>query len=203
MDLCICTCASLLFLRQPRENSQSMRRKLFPPVENSTSGFRRQAAQLFETSLSRHSILAANVSMGTPLLTILVLTTNSHNICASSPVDKDSQAASPSPYFQLIMAVRNSVFCLHWLSLPANWPCTQRGDDALAGREETNIPSHRFPPEPSQSRTICFKGVYLSIINQETKHRKTFEENVTEYKEFEVPAGYTCYIRGASVFFKL
>ena len=58
------TCASLLFLRQQREHTQSMRWRLFPPVEDSTPGFRRQAAQLFETSLSRVSIPPANVSMG-------------------------------------------------------------------------------------------------------------------------------------------
>jgi len=78
-----------------------------------------------------------------------------------------------------------------------------RGDKALAGQEEKDIPSHRFPPESSKDRTICFKGEYLSIFNEGTQHRKTFKEDIKEYEEYEVPAGYTCYVRGASVYFKV
>lgn len=78
-----------------------------------------------------------------------------------------------------------------------------RGDDALAGREETDIPSHRFPPV-THDRTIYFKGYYLSVYNQETDDYKTHLDNqvpTTEYEPFEVPAGYTVYVRGASVYF--
>lgn len=78
----------------------------------------------------------------------------------------------------------------------------QRGDDALAGKEEKNIPSHRFPPT-AQDRTINFKGKYILIVNEETDHQVAFEEDVTEYREFEVPAGYTCYVRGATVYFNV
>lgn len=74
------------------------------------------------------------------------------------------------------------------------------GEDALTGQEEIGI-THRFPPDHVNSRRICFKGLYLSIYNEKTKDRKTFEENVSEYKEFEVPAGYTCYVRVATVYF--
>lgn len=84
------------------------------------------------------------------------------------------------------------------LRMDANFVKT--GEDALAGQEEIGI-THRFPPDPVNSRKICFKGLYLSIYNQKTKDRKTFEENVSEYKEFEVPAGYTCYVRVATVYF--
>lgn len=76
----------------------------------------------------------------------------------------------------------------------------QTGEDALAGKEEIGI-THRFPPDPVTVRTIRFKGLYLSIYNKDTDDRKTFEENVTEYAEFEVPPGYTCYVRAASVYF--
>ena len=79
----------------------------------------------------------------------------------------------------------------------------QRGDTALAGQEEKDIPSHRFPPDNTKSRTICFKGVRLSIYNQQTEDLKTAEEDITEYTEFEVPPGYTCYVIGASVYFKV
>ncbi len=81
----------------------------------------------------------------------------------------------------------------------------QRGDEALAGREEKDIPSHRFPPTTSD-RTIYFKGLYLSIYNQQTGHEKTHEDNkspTTEYVEYEVPAGYTVYVRGATVYFEV
>jgi hypothetical protein len=79
----------------------------------------------------------------------------------------------------------------------------QRGDEALAGREEKDIPSHRFPPT-THDRKICFKGYYLSIYNEQTEDYKTHivnETPTTEYVEYQVPAGYTIYIRGASVYF--
>jgi len=80
-----------------------------------------------------------------------------------------------------------------------------RGDEALAGQEEKDIPSHRFPPT-THDRKICFKGYFLSIYNQQTKEYKTHVDNAnasptTEYVEYEVPAGYTIYIRVASVYF--
>lgn len=77
-----------------------------------------------------------------------------------------------------------------------------RGDEALAGNQEKDIPSHRFPPD-TKSRTIYFKGLYLSIVNQETDNRKTFKENINKYEEYEVPPRYTCYVRGATVYFKI
>jgi len=78
-----------------------------------------------------------------------------------------------------------------------------RGDNALAGQEEY-IESHRFPPDATNDRTIYFKGIYLSIVNQETSDEKTHEENkipTTQFVEYEIPAGYTCYVRGATVKF--
>jgi hypothetical protein len=81
----------------------------------------------------------------------------------------------------------------------------QRGDEALAGREEKDIPSHRFPPS-TLDRTIYFKGLYLSIYNEKTGHEKTHVDNetpTTEYETYEVPAGYTVYVRGATVYFKV
>lgn len=81
----------------------------------------------------------------------------------------------------------------------------QRGDEALAGRKEKDIPSHRFPPT-TKNRTIYFEGKYILIVNEETDDQKTFEDNeipTTESKPYEVPAGYTCYIRVASVWFKV
>lgn len=79
----------------------------------------------------------------------------------------------------------------------------ERGKEALAGHEENDIPSHRFPPDPKDTRTIFFKGEKLSIYNQQTKHLKTSEEDIEEYTEFEIPPGYTCYVIGASVYFKV
>jgi hypothetical protein len=81
----------------------------------------------------------------------------------------------------------------------------QRGDEALAGREEKDIPSHRFPPT-THDRKICFKGYFLSIYNQKTEEYKTYIDNanassITEYVEYKVPGKYTIYIRGASVYF--
>jgi len=80
-----------------------------------------------------------------------------------------------------------------------------RGDNALAGREEQNIPSCRFPPDNTKDRTIYFKGRYIEIVNQKTNDVKTHIDNrvpTTQYEEYEVPSGYTCYIRVASVYFK-
>lgn len=80
----------------------------------------------------------------------------------------------------------------------------QRGNEALAGQEEINIPSYRFPLDKTKDRTIYFKGRYLSIINQETSNKKTYKDNTiptTEYIEYEIPARYTCYIRVASIYF--
>jgi len=77
------------------------------------------------------------------------------------------------------------------------------GDEALAGREEKDI-THRFPPNSTRARKICFKGLYLSIYNQQTEEYATHMDNeiaTTEYLEYDVPVGYTVYIRGASVYF--
>jgi tRNA U34 2-thiouridine synthase MnmA/TrmU len=68
------------------------------------------------------------------------------------------------------------------------------------------MPSHRFPPDATNNRTICFKGRYLSIVNQQTGDEKTHEDNAiatTEFEEYEIPAGYTCYVIGATVYFKV
>jgi hypothetical protein len=47
--------------------------------------------------------------------------------------------------------------------------------------------------------TIKFQGLYLSIYNEKTHDRKIREENVSEYTEFEVPKGYTAYVRGVKM----
>lgn len=75
----------------------------------------------------------------------------------------------------------------------------QKGDDALAGREERDIASHRFPPDPENDRTIKFQGLYISVFNEGTKDRKILEENVAEYKDYAVPKGYTTYVRGVGI----
>lgn len=93
------------------------------------------------------------------------------------------------------MAVRFSVILL--LSLLLIF--AKKGDDALAGRDERNIASHRFPPHATSDRTFKFQGLYISVFNEETQDRKTLEENVTEYKDFEVPKGYTTYVRGVEI----
>ena len=79
--------------------------------------------------------------------------------------------------------------------------CVQRGDEALAKREEEDIPSHRFPPDPNNDRTICFRGEYIEIVHVETGDQKTLEENIATDTNYDVPAGYTCYVRGATVHF--
>jgi len=79
-----------------------------------------------------------------------------------------------------------------------------RGEEAIAGEKE-RISTHRFPPE-STDRVIFFKGYYLSIYNQQTEESKTHIDNeapTTEYERFEVPAGYTVYVRRASVYFEV
>ena len=81
----------------------------------------------------------------------------------------------------------------------------QKGDAALAGDKE-QISTHRFPPDTTNDRTIWFKGYYLSIYNQQTEDYKTHIDNdipTTEYEKYEVPAGYTVYVRRASVYFEV
>lgn len=77
----------------------------------------------------------------------------------------------------------------------------ERGATALSGQEET-VPSHRFPPDDAKTRTIYFKGEFLRIYNQKTKDSKTSAEEITEYTPYEIPPGYTCYVIGASVYFR-
>lgn len=83
----------------------------------------------------------------------------------------------------------------------------QVGDEALAGREE-KIEGHYFPADSTKTRTISFKGYYLSIVNKETGQYATHIDNIdtgptTEYGDYNVPAGYTTYVRGANVYFKV
>jgi len=54
-------------------------------------------------------------------------------------------------------------------------------------------------------RTINFKGVYTSTINKETGDIIEFVNNEppsTVYAPYKIPAGCTCYIRGASAYFE-
>lgn len=77
------------------------------------------------------------------------------------------------------------------------------GDVALAGQEEA-IQGHPFP-SVDHDRYIYFKGHYLSIYNRKTYHYKTHVDNATpttEFCEYVVPAGYTTYVRGGTVYFK-
>ena len=81
----------------------------------------------------------------------------------------------------------------------------QKGDAALAGDEE-KISTHRFPPHDTNERTIWFKGLYLSIYNEQTEDYKTHIDNdilTTKYEDYTVPAGYTVYVRGATVYFQV
>ena len=81
----------------------------------------------------------------------------------------------------------------------------QVGDEALVGREE-KIQAHFFPPDNANDRTIWFKGYYLSIYNKQTRDYATHIVNdipTTEYEKNQVPAGYTVYVRGASVYFEV
>ncbi len=78
----------------------------------------------------------------------------------------------------------------------------QVGDEALAGRPEENISWH-FPAR-DESRRIHFKGNYLAIYNETTGEyaiHKISQTATTEYEKFEVPAGYSVYVRGATVYF--
>lgn len=78
------------------------------------------------------------------------------------------------------------------------------GDKALAGEKE-DIQGHFFPPDPTKDKTIYFKGVYLSIVNKDTNHTKTHidqEVPAADHLPYEVPAGYTTYVRGANAYFK-
>jgi uncharacterized HAD superfamily protein len=61
-------------------------------------------------------------------------------------------------------------------------------------------------PARTDPRTIYFKGYYLSIYNKETGDYATHKDldiPTTEYEKFDVPAGYSVYVRGASVYFSV
>ncbi|RKK26917.1 hypothetical protein BFJ63_vAg16596 [Fusarium oxysporum f. sp. narcissi] len=73
-----------------------------------------------------------------------------------------------------------------------------KGDDALAGRQERDIPSHRFEPQTTDKH-IYFQGEYISIYNETTKHQFLLETEIRECKRFEVPKGYSVYIRAATL----
>jgi hypothetical protein len=78
----------------------------------------------------------------------------------------------------------------------------QVGDEALAGRPEENISWH-FPAR-DESRRLFFKGYYLAIYNETTGQYATHKSSqtaTTEYEKFEVPAGYSVYVRGGTVYF--
>ncbi|OCK90890.1 uncharacterized protein K441DRAFT_577860, partial [Cenococcum geophilum 1.58] len=74
--------------------------------------------------------------------------------------------------------------------------------------EEKDIPSHFFPLNPTNDRTIYFKGWYIRIVNKEIGDVKTYIDNIdnevpiTKYAPYKIPTGYTYYIRGVSVYFK-
>jgi hypothetical protein len=77
------------------------------------------------------------------------------------------------------------------------------GDTALVGGDE-KIQIHTFPPDNTNERTIRFKGYYLAIYNEQTGDDKTQIINkpaTTTYKSYEVPAGYSVEVRGATVYF--
>lgn len=80
----------------------------------------------------------------------------------------------------------------------------QKGDKALAGEEEKDIRNHRFPPDNTKERKICFKGYYLSIYNQVTGHYAAHIDGdtaTTEYREYMVPPRYSVFVKQASVYF--
>lgn len=84
---------------------------------------------------------------------------------------------------------------------------TQTGDGALAGTDE-EIEIHYFPPDSTNERIIWFKGYYLSIVNKQTGNYATHIDNAngsptTVHEKYKVPAGYTVYVRGASVYFEV
>lgn len=101
---------------------------------------------------------------------------------------------------------RLDIFNFHLPTFLANLCVSiQRGDEALAGREEY-MPSHYFPPDATNNRTIYFKGIYLLIVNKQTGDQATYEDNktpTTQFVGYEIPAGYTCYVRGATVYFEV
>jgi hypothetical protein len=78
----------------------------------------------------------------------------------------------------------------------ANQPFIQKGEQALRGIPETNIATHRFPPDPSNDRAVKFAGLFLQIYNEKTRVEKTQVENIKESEEFEVPREFTVYVRG-------
>jgi len=76
------------------------------------------------------------------------------------------------------------------------------GDDALDGTPE-EFEAHYFPSD-TKKRKIWFKGHYLSIYNEKTSHNALHIDNSTpstEHADYEVPAGYAVYVRGANVYF--
>jgi acetylornithine deacetylase/succinyl-diaminopimelate desuccinylase-like protein len=78
---------------------------------------------------------------------------------------------------------------------------TQTGDNALAGEDEFDI-TCRFPPDDTNDRAIWFKGYYIEIVKEETGEHKIHEVNktpTTQQVKYDVPARYTCYVRGATV----
>lgn len=78
------------------------------------------------------------------------------------------------------------------------------GDDALAGREENDVT--QYFPATLEERTIFFKGHYLSIYHQQTGDYKTHIDNAipsTESIPYTVPAGYSVYVRGGTVYFQV
>jgi len=74
-----------------------------------------------------------------------------------------------------------------------------KGDEALAGRDEHDISSHIFPPDDSRDRKVKFRGLYISVYNEITQQRSTREENVEEEQYFDVPKGYSTFVRGVKV----
>lgn len=77
------------------------------------------------------------------------------------------------------------------------------GDEALAGREEKDIT--QYFPATAEERNIHFKGYYLSIYQQQTGDYKTHIDNAnpsTESAPYNVPAGYSVYVRGGTVYFQ-
>jgi len=79
------------------------------------------------------------------------------------------------------------------------------GDIALAGDDEKDISCY-FTADATKERYIWFRGLYLSIYNQETEHYATHintNDPATESERFNVPAGYTVYVRGGTVRFEV
>jgi len=77
------------------------------------------------------------------------------------------------------------------------------GDLALAAQEE-HIEDHYFDPDNENTRTIWFKGHYLSIYNEGTEHLSkhiSLDIPTTTFERYEVPAGYTVCVRASTVYF--